>query len=182
MPRILLLTQYFPPEIGAAQTRLFELGQELSGLEWEVEVLTALPNYPTGRILEGYDPRKPVKEALGRLSVVRVPLRPAQSGFVNRLICYLSFVRSAVRWGPILCAKPDVVLVESPPLFLGHAGIRLARQWSVPMVFNVSDIWPESARYAVFWRADSVESALSLKARGALIKLPRFLSGCSSAW
>lgn len=147
MPRILLLTQYFPPEIGAAQTRLFELGQELSGLEWEVEVLTALPNYPTGRILEGYDPRKPVKEALGRLSVVRVPLRPAQSGFVNRLICYLSFVRSAVRWGPILCAKPDVVLVESPPLFLGHAGIRLARQWSVPMVFNVSDLWPESARY-----------------------------------
>ena len=50
MPRVLLLTQYFPPEIGAAQTRLFELGQELSGLGWEVEVLTALPNYPTGRI------------------------------------------------------------------------------------------------------------------------------------
>jgi len=41
MPRLLLLTQYFPPEIGAAQTRLFELGHELSSLGWEVEVLTA---------------------------------------------------------------------------------------------------------------------------------------------
>ena len=147
MPRLLLLTQFFPPEIGAAQTRLFELGLELSGLGWEVEVLTALPNYPTGRIFEGYDPGNPVKEALGRLSVVRVPLRPAQSGFVSRLMCYFSFVRSAVRWGPVLCAKPDVLFVESPPLFLGHAGIRLTRQWGVPMVFNVSDLWPESAKY-----------------------------------
>jgi len=147
MPRLLLLTQYFPPEIGAAQTRLFELGQELSGLGWEVEVLTALPNYPTGRIFEGYDPRNPVKEALGRLSIVRVPLRPAQSGFVQRLTCYFSFVRSVVRWGPVLCAKPDILFVESPPLFLGHAGIRLSRQWGVPMVFNVSDLWPESAKY-----------------------------------
>jgi colanic acid biosynthesis glycosyl transferase WcaI len=147
MPRLLLLTQFFPPEIGAAQTRLFELGQELSGLGWEIEVLTALPNYPTGRIFEGYDPGNPVKEALGRLSVVRVPLRPAQSGFVNRLMCYFSFVRSAVHWGATLCVKPDAVFVESPPLFLGHAGIRLSRQWGVPMVFNVSDLWPESAKY-----------------------------------
>ena len=58
MPRLLLLTQYFPPEIGAAQTRLFELGQELSDLGWEVEVLTALPNYPTGRVFEGYNVEK----------------------------------------------------------------------------------------------------------------------------
>lgn len=147
MPRILLLTQYFPPEIGAAQTRLFELGQELSTLGWEVEVLTALPNYPTGRVFEGYDVKKPLKEAIGRLSVVRVPLRPAQQGFADRLLCYFSFVRSAVRWGPTICAKPDVLFVESPPLFIGHAGVRLSRHWSVPMVFNVSDLWPESAKF-----------------------------------
>lgn len=147
MPRILLLTQYFPPEIGAAQTRLFELGQELSTLGWEVEVLTALPNYPTGRVFEGYDVKKPLKEAIGRLSVVRVPLRPAQQGFADRLLCYFSFVRSAVRWGPTICVKPDVLFVESPPLFIGHAGVRLSRHWSVPMVFNVSDLWPESAKF-----------------------------------
>ena len=147
MPRILLLTQYFPPEIGAAQTRLFELGQELSDLGWEVEVLTALPNYPTGRIFKGYDSRKTLREVIGGLSVIRVPLRPAQKGFVDRLMCYFSFIRSAIRWGPKMCAKPNVLFVESPPLFIGHAGIRLARQWNVPMVFNVSDLWPESAKF-----------------------------------
>jgi glycosyltransferase involved in cell wall biosynthesis len=146
MPRLLLLTQYFPPEIGAAQTRLFELGQELSSLGWDVEVLTALPNYPTGRVFEGYNVRKPVREVLGRLSVVRVPLRPAQSGFVHRLICYYSFIRSAIRWGTKLCSKPDVLFVESPPLFIGHAAVFLSKHWDVPIVFNVSDLWPESAK------------------------------------
>lgn len=146
MPRILLLTQYFSPEIGAAQTRLYELGQELSILGWDVEVLTALPNYPTGRVFEGYDPKKPVRESIGRLSVVRVPLQPAQQGFIDRLWCYFSFIRSALHWGPRLCAKPDVLFIESPPLFLGHAGVRLSRRWGVPMVFNVSDLWPESAK------------------------------------
>lgn len=146
MPRVLLLTQYFPPEIGAAQTRLFELGQELSSLGWEVEVLTALPNYPTGRVFEGYNVRNPVREALGRLSVVRVPLRPAQRGFVNRLICYYSFVRSAIRWGKRLCHKPDVLFVESPPLFIGQAAVSMSKHWDVPIVFNVSDLWPESAK------------------------------------
>ena len=146
MPRIVLLTQYFPPEIGAAQTRLYELGEELSTLGWDVEVLTALPNYPTGRVFNGYDLTSPVKESIGRLSVVRVPLRPAQQGFVDRLWCYFSFIRSALYWGPRLCAKPDVLFVESPPLFIGHVGVRLSRRWGVPMVFNVSDLWPESAK------------------------------------
>jgi len=146
MPRVLLLTQYFPPEIGAPQTRLFELGQELSDLGWDVEVLTALPNYPTGRVYQGYDPGKPTRESLGRLSVVRVPLWPAQSGFVNRLVCFYSFVFSAMRWGKKLCSKPDVLFVESPPLFIGLAASALSKHWRIPYVFNVSDLWPESAK------------------------------------
>jgi colanic acid biosynthesis glycosyl transferase WcaI len=146
MPRLLVLTQYFPPEIGAAQTRLFELGKELSSLSWDVEVLTALPNYPTGRVFNGYSLRKPMKEVVGRISVVRVPLRPAQKGFINRLICYYSFVMSAIRWGKKLCKKPDVLFVESPPIFIGLAAVSLSKHWGVPFVFNVSDLWPESAK------------------------------------
>ena len=146
MPRLLLLTQYFPPEIGAAQTRLFELGQELSSLGWDIEVLTALPNYPTGQVFKGYSSRKPVREVIGRLSVVRVPLRPAQKGFANRLICYYSFILSAIRWGRKLCQKPDVLFVESPPIFVGLAAVYFSKYWRVPYVFNVSDLWPESAK------------------------------------
>jgi glycosyltransferase involved in cell wall biosynthesis len=146
MPQLLLLTQYFPPEIGAAQTRLFELGQELSDLGWNVEVLTALPNYPTGRLFPGYSRGKPLRETLGRLSVVRVPLRPAQTGFLNRLTCYYSFILSAISWGRKLCKKPDVIFVESPPIFIGLAAVSLSKHWHVPFVFNVSDLWPESAK------------------------------------
>jgi colanic acid biosynthesis glycosyl transferase WcaI len=146
MPRVLLLTQYFPPEIGAAQTRLFELGQELCSLGWEIEVLTALPNYPTGHIFNGYSSRQTMRETLGPLSIIRVPLKPAQRGFLNRLVCYYSFATSAIRWGRKLCKVPDVLFVESPPIFIGMAAVSLSAHWGVPYVFNVSDLWPESAK------------------------------------
>jgi len=158
MPRLLFLTQYFSPEIGAAQTRLIELAQELSNLGWDVEVLTALPNYPTGRVFNGYNPAKPVRESIGPVSVLRVPLRPAQKGFINRLICYCSFVVSAIRWGKKLCMKPDILFVESPPIFIGAAAIFLSQHWHVPFVFNVSDLWPESAK-----RMGVVKNRLLLK-------------------
>jgi glycosyltransferase involved in cell wall biosynthesis len=80
------------------------------------------------------------------MSVVRIPLTPAQTGFVNRLICYYSFVISAIRWGRRLCKKPDVLFVESPPVFIGLAAVSLSKYWRIPFVFNVSDLWPESAK------------------------------------
>jgi len=51
-----------------------------------------------------------------------------------------------MRWGKNLCNKPDVLFVESPPLFIGLAAIVLSKYWRVPYVFNVSDLWPESAQ------------------------------------
>jgi glycosyltransferase involved in cell wall biosynthesis len=143
--RLLILTQYFPPEMGAPQVRLSELGERLIDLGWQVECLTALPNYPTGRVFAGYPSSKPVVEMVGRVRAARVPLTPAKSGFVRRLRCYFSFVWSAVRYGPKLCQKPDLLFVESPPLFIGFAARRLARIWRCPYVFNVSDLWPDSA-------------------------------------
>jgi glycosyltransferase involved in cell wall biosynthesis len=59
--------------------------------------------------------------------------------------CYFSFVLSAARSGPKLCQRPDLLFVESPPLFIGFAARRLARIWQCPYVFNVSDLWPDSA-------------------------------------
>jgi len=145
MPTLCILTQYYPPEMGAPQARLSELAERLIGLGWTVEVLTALPNYPTGRVFAGYDVRKPKIEQLGRVRVVRVPLYTAKTGFLKRLGSYFSFVASAAVFGPRLCARPDLLFVESPPLFIGYAARRLARHWSCGLVLNVSDLWPESA-------------------------------------
>ena len=130
--------------MGAPQARLSELGERLIDLGWEVEALTALPNYPIGRVFPGY-PKKPMSEMVGRIRTVRVPLLPSQRGFARRLACYFSFAGSAALHGPRLCARPDVLFVESPPLFIGFAARRLASRWRCPYVLNVSDLWPQSA-------------------------------------
>jgi glycosyltransferase involved in cell wall biosynthesis len=144
-PRILIVTQYFPPEMGAPQARLSELGERLIDRGFGVEALTALPNYPAGKIFQGYDPMKPVVENVGRIRTVRVPLWPSNRGFLKRIGSYFSFVGSAMLHGPRLCARPDLLFVESPPLFIACAAWYLARVWRSPYVFNVSDLWPESA-------------------------------------
>ena len=144
-PRLCILTQYFPPEMGAPQARLSELGERLIDFGWEVEALTALPNYPTGRVFEKYDPHRVVVEQIGRIRTVRVPLYTAKTGFTKRLRSYFSFAASASRHGPRWCGRPDLLWVESPPLFIGYAARYLGWRWKCPFVFNVSDLWPESA-------------------------------------
>ena len=62
--RVCILTQYFPPEMGAPQARLSELAERLIDLDWQVEVLTALPNYPTGKVFDGYDSAAPLAKDL----------------------------------------------------------------------------------------------------------------------
>jgi len=143
--RLLLLTQYFPPEMGAPQVRLSELGERLIDRGWEVEALTAIPNYPTGRIFPAYSRWRACREQIGRIHTVRVPLLPARTGFIKRLVSYFSFVFSACWYGPRMCARPDIMLVESPPLFIGYAARYLSWRWGCPYTFNVSDLWPESA-------------------------------------
>jgi glycosyltransferase involved in cell wall biosynthesis len=143
--RLLILSQYFPPEMGAPQGRLSELGERLVARGWTVEALTALPNYPTGKIFEGYAPLRPVVEQIGAIRTVRVPVFPSKGGFVKRLASYGSFIASACALGPAMCGKPDLIFVESPPLFIGWAAWFLSTIWRCPYVFNVSDLWPESA-------------------------------------
>ncbi len=145
MPRLVVLTQYYPPETGAPQTRLSELATRLGRRGWEVEVLTALPNYPTGRIHPGYPRSRPAVETIDGIRTVRVPLLPSRRGFAARMLTYLSFAASARLLGRSRLRRPDLLYVESPPLFIALAARPLARRWGCPYVLNVSDLWPRSA-------------------------------------
>jgi glycosyltransferase involved in cell wall biosynthesis len=131
--------------MGAPQARLSELGERLIDRGWRIEALTALPNYPTGEIFPGYDRALPAVEQIGRIRAVRVPMWPSKSGLAKRLASYFSFVASASAFGPGRCARPDLLYVESPPLFIGYAARYLSARWRCPYVLNVSDLWPESA-------------------------------------
>ena len=143
--RFLILTQYYPPEIGAAQARLSAFARELQRAGHEVEVVTALPNYPSGEL------RGPDRRTLGRREMVdgvgvrRTWLLAGTGAGARRLASYLSF--SATGLAAALAArKPDVVFVESPPLFLGLSGWLAARRAGAAFVLNVSDLWPDSVR------------------------------------
>lgn len=143
--RILILTQYYPPEIGAPQNRLHELAVRLKAYGAEVEVLTALPNYPKMQIQEGYLNGKNREEEIDGIPVHRSWIHVSNSkGILARLLNYFSFVWSSYWRGRNLPAF-DYLMVESPPLFLGYSAMALSRKLKAKLIFNVSDLWPESA-------------------------------------
>lgn len=144
--RILFLTQYFPPESGAPQNRLGDLSRRLAEFHHQVTVVTALPNYPRGEFYEGYGGRLLMEERWNGVRVVRTWVYPTKSKkVIPRLFNYFSFLPLSTLAGLFLARKGDVVLVESPPLFLGVAGLIVARIRKVRLMLNVSDLWPASA-------------------------------------
>jgi glycosyltransferase involved in cell wall biosynthesis len=140
-----ILTQYYPPEIGAPQARLSSLAEALVRRGHRVTVVTALPNYPGGKIQKGY--RGLVRQEYRHgVRVIRSWLIPTRrADMLPRLACYCSFAASSALVGTALLQRPDYLMVESPPLFLGPTGLLLARLKGARLIFNVSDLWPDSA-------------------------------------
>jgi glycosyltransferase involved in cell wall biosynthesis len=143
--RVVFLTHYFPPEVGAPQSRLFESATRLGAAGYTVTVVTGFPNYPTGVIPPAYAGRGFMDEDLDGVRVLRTWVYAAPNrGFARRILNHLSFALSSLlairKAGPV-----DVIFVESPPLLIGIAALAYSRIKRAPFVFNVSDIWPQSA-------------------------------------
>ena len=144
---LMLLTQYYPPEMGAPQARLSCLAKEFSNAGHLVTVLTAMPNYPTGKIFRGYGKwLKRERMDQDQVDILRAFIYPSQSAALfPRLASYFSFAGSSALAGSFLLRPCDYLLVESPPLFLGLTGVWLSCLKRARLIFNVSDLWPESA-------------------------------------
>ena len=143
--KLLILTQYFPPETGAPQNRLFELAIRLKAKGVDVEILTAMPNYPKMEIFEEYKGKSYNEEELHGLKIYRSRIFVSKSkGIFKRLLNYFSFVFTSY-WRGRKLGSYDYILCESPPLFLGYSATRLAKKLKAKLIFNVSDLWPESA-------------------------------------
>jgi len=145
--KLVFLTQYFPPEMGAPQTRIFELAYRLQKHGHEIYILTAMPNYPTGKIFSEYRGKIFVREKFNGINIIRCWIYPTKSiKLLPRLMNYFSFVFSSLIIGLSLRNfKIDIIIVESPPLFLGFSGIFLSWWLKAKMIFNVADLWPDSA-------------------------------------
>lgn len=142
---VLILTMYFPPEIGAAQTRLSSLGRELMRRGHQVEVVTATPHHLRGAVYEGYRNALYQRDAFEGMTVHRTWVYPATGTGFKRLANYFSFTASSLL-GLLRARRPDVVFVESPPLFLSVPGWFAAKLRGAKLVFNVADLWPDAAK------------------------------------
>lgn len=146
MSRVLFLTHYFPPEVGAPQVRLGALVEHLSAGGTQVTVHAPPPHYPDGVIRAGYRNRPLARARLAdgtrivRSAVYTTPNRDV----VRRLVNHASFGASALAtaWAT---GPQSAVVAESPPLFTAAAGVLYARLKRAPLVLHVADRWPASA-------------------------------------
>ena len=145
--KILYVTQYYPPEMGAPGARASELARYWVKDGHEVTVLTGFPNHPTGVVPPEYRARMRrlvAREKIDGVNVVRTWLWPLPNRKAyERMLNYSSFCLSAAITG-LFTSRPDVVIASSPQLLVGLSGWWLSFCKRVPFVFEVRDLWPES--------------------------------------
>lgn len=143
--RILIVSQYFEPELTAASIRIGAFARGLAAAGHEVDVLCEVPNHPVGVVAAGYSGKLKVdREEDGfRVRHVWVHASPSKRAR-HRLLSYASFAAMATTAGSAM-PRPDVIVASSPPLSVGVVGALLASRFRVPLVFDVRDLWPEVA-------------------------------------
>ncbi|MBT5455013.1 MAG: glycosyltransferase family 4 protein, partial [Rhodospirillaceae bacterium] len=142
--KILFLTENFPPETNAAATRVYERACYWIEAGHQVTVLTCAPNFPQGRLLDGYQNRWRQVEDMSGIRVVRVKSYiTANEGIIRRTLDFVSFMMTAFFFG-LFEKKPDVIAATSPQFFAAVAGWMLAGCRRRPFVFELGDLWPAS--------------------------------------
>jgi len=144
--KILFITENYPPETNASATRVSERAKYW--LEWNhrMTVITQAPNFPEGRIFDGYRNAWKQREVIRGVEVVRVKTYMASNaGFAKRILDFISLMVNAF-WAGLAEKRPDVVVATSPQFFAAVGGWAIAKVRRVPFVFELSDLWPASIR------------------------------------
>ena len=143
---ILFLSDNFPPEVNAPATRTFEHARAWTRAGERVTVITGAPNFPAGRVFDGYRNRLFQRETVEGVEVRRVwSFISANEGVLARTLDYASYMASATLAAPFVRGV-DVVAATSPQLFTACAGFLAARTLRKPFIFELRDLWPESIR------------------------------------
>ena len=140
---LMIITSYFPPEIGAASNRIFHLADGLKN-SYNVHVVTPLPNYPTGKIFKEYKGKFKSKSEENGIIISRIWLYASKSkNKFLRLFAMLSYSLSLMRffmWNRI----PKKVIIQSPPLLVAFTCVFFLRSKRRKVILNVSDLWPSA--------------------------------------
>ena len=140
--KILFLSQFFSPE---PFFKALPFAAALARRGHSVEALTGFPNYPGGRVYQGYRIRPWQKETLEDVRINRVPLYPSHDrSAIRRTLNYTSFAISASLMGPFLLGPQDVAFVYHPPATNGLPACLLKALKGIPFVYDIQDLWPDT--------------------------------------
>lgn len=143
---ILFLTDNFPPEVNAPASRTHEHCRQWVASGETVTVVTCAPNFPKGRVFDGYRNRLWQREVIDGIRVIRVwSYITSNEGFAKRILDYLSFMFAAIV-ASLFVRRVDIVVATSPQFFTAVAGWVIGALKAVPFVFELRDLWPESIK------------------------------------
>ncbi|MCA9215099.1 MAG: glycosyltransferase family 4 protein [Planctomycetales bacterium] len=143
--RITFFSHYFPPEVNAPATRVYENAVRWKREGHEIKIITCQPNCPNGQVFEGYQNRfiKDYNEVDG-LHVTRVwTFIAANAGKIRRSLNFLTYMVTAILAG-IFGRRPDVIVATSPQFFCAWAGVIVGKIRGVPVIVEIRDVWPAS--------------------------------------
>ncbi len=145
MEEILIISNYYPPEKGAAANRIEQLALKLDQNSYAVSVVCPLPNYPKGVVFTEYTGKFSITEKLQNITVKRLWIYPSISKNVFiRLLSILSFSTSLFFY-LVFKKTPHKVVVQSPPLLLSFISVFVLSLKNKKIILNVSDLWPLAA-------------------------------------
>jgi glycosyltransferase involved in cell wall biosynthesis len=143
---VLFLTDNFPPEVNAPASRTHEHCRLWVAAGEQVTVITCAPNFPKGRVFDGYRNRLWQQEVVDGIRVIRVwSYITANEGFVKRVLDYTSYMFAAIL-ASLFVRRVDVVVGTSPQFFTAVAGWAVGTVKRIPFVFELRDLWPESIK------------------------------------
>ena len=163
MEEILIISNYYPPEKGAAANRIEQLALKLNQNNYGVTVLCPLGNYPKGELFPEYKGKLSVTENLQDITVKRLWIYPSVSkNIFKRTLSILSF--SSMLFFYLLFKKtPHKVIVQSPPLLLSFVSVLVLSLMRKKIILNVSDLWPLAAIELKALKSNSFSHKVSLK-------------------
>lgn len=170
--KVLIVSFYYEPELGAAPSRITNLAKGLKAMGVDVDVLTCLPNYPKGRVFDGYRRRFSMKETIDGIKVYRYwTYATVSKNPFKRVLAMTSYAMTmwSFAFKRKLIKSYDRIIVQSPPIMVSASAMLLFKKlYGKKVVLNVSDLWPGSAVELGFVR----EGSLSFK---VLSRLERFI-------
>lgn len=162
MGDILIISNYYPPEKGAAANRIEQLALKLNQNNYSVTVVCPLPNYPKGRLFPEYKNRFSVTENIQNITIKRLWIYPSNSHMIlKRIFSTLSFSMS-LSFHLIFKKTPQTVIVQSPPLLLSFISVLILSLKRKKIILNVSDLWPVAAIELKVMKTGSLSHKMAL--------------------